>query len=756
MGFVHFIRPVARVEDGNSRSEVKLGFMNEYSVLDYLKGLLMPWKYPRISLPPEMPGVSTTSDNGGHSPVEMPEDVDVQPDPGNEIPGITGHRASAASVISISLPWAALTALILALAAQISLEPRQDRAWLPGVIVYLMAMSALGFAIYRGEITLAPLPLTQPLNQTSKIRYPELLSGIILALLTFITASGNRFTLINLILLVLAVGMVLRAFWVPSGERLPWYRKFLAFLSQKRWTLRITPSALLVGAIILLILTFRFFRLDSIPAEMNSDHAEKILDVMRVQHGETMIFFPTNGGREGLQIYLAATLDRFFGINPDFFTLKLSSALIGVFSLLFIYFLGNEIAGPRVGIIAVAFAGVAYWPNVVSRMGLRLPFYILFTAATLYFLIRGLKNNRTNDFLLCGLSLGLSFYGYTANRILPFLILAIIGLFLLKRTSAPYRRSTILATLGLFLVALVLFMPMLRYMVDYPDAFLFRSLSRIGSLERPLPGPAWLIFIQNLGRALVMPSWSNGEVWTLSIPFRPALDVITAALYWLGMGLVFARALREKHWIDFTLLISIPILMLPSVMSLAFPSENPNLYRTGGALVPVFIIIALTVDALWTSLETKVRGISGKLLAYSVVIALFVLSCLLSYDLVFRQYDQQYRLSSWNSSEMGDVIRGFSETIGTPDTAWVIGYPYWVDTRIVGMMSGQPTRDLAISIDRLGETKNDPRAKLFILKPEDEAALGVLENLYPQGVSNTYPSKVPSKEFIIFFVPPIS
>jgi hypothetical protein len=156
------------------------------------------------------------------------------------------------------------------------------------------------------------------------------------------------------------------------------------------------------------------------------------------------------------------------------------------------------------------------------------------------------------------------------------------------------------------------------------------------------------------------------------------------------------------------------------------------------------------------SLETRIKGVSGKILAYSTVTVLFLLSSLLSYDLVFKQYDQQYRMSSWNASEMGEVISGFNETVGSPENAWVIGYPYWVDTRIVGMMSGQPTRDLAISIDRLSETTQDPRAKIFIIKPEDEAALGVLMNLYPQGVSNTYPSKVPSKEFIIFFVPPQS
>ena len=753
MGFVLSTWQGARAEARHSCPEVKLGVMKEYSVLDYVKGLLLPWKYPRINIPLETPEVDQTPELVIYERVT--EEAASQPGIVEEVPEQAIHPENSAASTRFSLPWAALAALILALAAQVSLEPGQDRAWLPGAVVYLMALSALGFAIYRGEIALTPIPASTPLEPKINIRLPELAIGFFLALLTFLTSGGNRFTIINLLLLVIAVVLVSRAFWLPSTGT-PWYQRTFEFIKQKNWNLRISPVTLLLGAILLLVIFFRFYRLDSIPVEMNSDHAEKILDVLRIQSGESMIFFPTNGGREGMQIYLAAALSQLSGKVPDFLTLKISSAIIGFFSLFFLYHLGKEIAGPRVGWIAVAFCGVAYWPNVVSRMGLRLPLYILFTAATLYFLIRGLKNNRLNDLILCGLILGISFYGYTADRILPFLVIVIISLYLLKRSSAPYRRATILATVGLVLVAFVLFMPMLRYMIDYPDAFLFRSLSRLGSIERPLPGPAWQVFLQNLGRALVMPSWSNGEVWTLSIPYRPALDAITAALYWLGVGLVLVRAVREKHWIDYSLLISIPVLMLPSVMSLAFPAENPNLYRTGGAMVPIFIIIAMTLEAIWASLETRIKGVSGKILAYSTVTVLFLLSSLLSYDLVFKQYDQQYRMSSWNASEMGEVISGFNETVGSPENAWVIGYPYWVDTRIVGMMSGQPTRDLAISIDRLSETTQDPRAKIFIIKPEDEAALGVLMNLYPQGVSNTYPSKVPSKEFIIFFVPPQS
>jgi len=520
------------------------------------------------------------------------------------------------------------------------------------------------------------------------------------------------------------------------------------------WTIRITPWMLVVAGLVIVALFFRFWNLEGTPAEMNSDHAEKVLDVYRLLQGQTLIFFPNNGGREALQMYLVAGLTRFAGMELGFLTLKFSTALVGFLSLISIYLLGKEVANPRVGLIAFAFVSVAYWPNVVSRLGLRVPFYIFFTAALLFFLFRGLKNNRRNDLLMAGLVLGFSLYGYSADRILPLVVLLVVGLYLLHPASKPYRKETAFAFSALALVSVILFLPALRFLLEAPEAYFNRTFSRMGSAERPLPGPVLQIFFTNLWRALTMVSWSGGEVWTISVPFRPALDAITGALYWLGLALVTVRIFLKRHWIDLSLVLAIPILLLPSVLSLAFPAENPNLYRTGGALVPIFILIALALDGLMTSLESRMPGKVGKITAWGLALILFLVSSLLSYDLVFKQYDQQYKLSSWNSSEMGQVIRNFGETTGSPETAWVIGFPYWVDTRLVGMMAGQTIRDVAFPLDRLNETVPDPRPKLFILFPQDEAAIAALQTVYPQGTLTQYPSKVPTKDFLIFYVPP--
>jgi hypothetical protein len=220
------------------------------------------------------------------------------------------------------------------------------------------------------------------------------------------------------------------------------------------------------------------------------------------------------------------------------------------------------------------------------------------------------------------------------------------------------------------------------------------------------------------------------------------------------VGLLLLRYIRHRNWLDLFLVLSVPLLMMPSILSLAFPSENPALNRAAGALVPVFLIVGLSLDGLMTAIQSNLGRLWGNRLAWSLALVLGVFACRQNYDLVFNQYQSMYAASSWNTSEMGAVIHDFAASVGSPDTAYVAAFPYWVDTRVVGINAGYPRTDYAIWPDHFQDTKTDPRAKLFLVKPEDTAGLDALRQLYPQGMATTYVSKVKDHDFILFFVPP--
>jgi hypothetical protein len=144
----------------------------------------------------------------------------------------------------------------------------------------------------------------------------------------------------------------------------------------------------------------------------------------------------------------------------------------------------------------------------------------------------------------------------------------------------------------------------------------------------------------------------------------------------------------------------------------------------------------------------------GRGLVWVTGVLLLVWSGYQNYDLVFNQYQQNYARSSWNTSEIGEAIKEFSVAIGSQESAYVVGFPHWVDTRLVGINAGLPTKDFAIWPEDFQKTIEDQGAKLFIVKIDDSDSLTALQNLYPEGILQHHTSKVPTKDFYQFFVLP--
>jgi len=696
--------------------------MDEPSVLDYVRSKLRFRRAQNLELPPVD---------------ENPVDPENKPEPLVQ-PGV--------------FPWRSLMAVVLALAGQRTLEP-SNQNWMVGVGFYLLGVAFLIWSVMRSEWVLAPIPVQESRLDPLIVRMTALIPTGILALAAFFLFGGNLFTPLNLTIWLLSIVFLLWAFWLPglNGEGI--WARFQNFVWRDPWQIRISRWDLLFLAVVILVVFFRTYQLNGIPAEPFSDHAEKILDVYDVSIGQTHIFFPRNTGREGLQMYLTVAVAWLFGTGLSFLSLKIGTVMCGLATLPYMYLLGREIANRKVGLLAMLLTGIAYWPNVISRVGLRFPLYPLFVAPVLFYLIRGLRRSWRNDFIMAGLFLGLGLHGYSPFRIMPILVVIAIFLYILHRQSRDNRKQAWVWLGLLAITALFVFLPLLRFWLQNPTAFGYRAFSRLGSVEQSLPGVWWQILLSNTWNAIRMLNWSDGEIWVHSVTNRPALDVVSAAFFILGLILVFLRYLRERNWLDLFLILSIPFLMLPSILSLAFPGENPALNRTAGAYIPVFLILAMAFDGLLEGIKTTLSHSKGKFLAWIVAGFLLILSATQNYDLVFNQYNQQFRMGSWNSSEMGQVIKQFGQTYGSTDNTWIIPYPYWVDTRLPGVWAGIPNRDFAVWPEYLSETMPISGPKLFIYNIEDKKDEGLLRNYYPTGTFSRYFSKTVNHDFMIFLVP---
>jgi hypothetical protein len=669
-------------------------------------------------------------------------------------------------------PWRPLTALIFALAAQTLLEPP---ARVPvALALYLLAAGFVVWSTLRREWTLpepqSPSPNSQSLitNYQSPHLLP-LLASIPLLGAAFYFFGGNKFTPLNLFLWLAGIAFFVRAFWqqrqgtkvpasvqpsllkrTPSGQSQPSLDGFHALRREIHLPVaKKTTWFILVTAILLIVVFFRFYHLASVPAEPFSDHVEKILDVYNITQGETRIFFPRNTGREAIQFYWTILVAALFQTGLSFQSLKIGTAILGFVTLPFIYLLGKEIANRRAGLLAMLFAGVAYWPNVISRVGLRFPLYPLFVASTLYFLVRGLRTRSRNDFILSGLCLGLGLHGYSPFRVVPLLVLVTLALWWASKRKQVNRYTGIQIGKNFALLvsaALIVFLPLLRYAISNPNEFWLRTNSRLFA-GNPVP-----IFFSNLWNGLLMFNVNDGNIFVNSVVHRPALDVVTGALFVIGLILLLSR----RRFLDLWLVAAILTLILPSVLSLAYPDENPALNRAAGALVPVFVVVGMTLDGLLTSLEVGLNRSGQKLVSVGVVCILFAASALQNYDLVFRQYDEQYQRVVWRTSEMGAVIREF----GQPESVWIIPYEQWVDTRLPGLWAGIPNRDFAMPREELADTLQLPAPKLFIFKAsplaadfDDTATRDVLQKLYPQGKLSLHESEPWWQSFWVYFVP---
>lgn len=656
---------------------------------------------------------------------------------------------------SRSFPWLALFALACALIAQAWVEPPQRQSML-SIIFYLAAFGLVIWSYRKEQWHLPTLPAIIQMQDPLTAKLFPLIASVICAAISFYSFKDTLFTWFNTLLWILSIIFLVVSLWVQNPKIITEtnssnIRKEIKFggvyisldESAIKWMTRI-----LIVLIFAVAGFYRLYQLDTVPIEPFSDHAEKILDVYELSQGKTAVFFERNTGREAIQFYWTWLIVKIFDTGYSFFSLKLGTALLGILTLPFIYLLGKEYGNQRVAMFAIFLFGIATWPNIISRIGLRFPLYPLFVAPTLFYLTRGMRTHNRNDFIWAGIFLGLGLHGYSPFRIMPIFVIVAFILYFLHLKSKEQRLQTFWWFLIIVIISLFIFAPLMRYWISRPDIFGYRAFSRLGSVT-PLPEPAWKIFASNLYNGLLMFNWDDGEIWVNSVTHRPALDVISAALFLLGVVLLIVRYIRQRDWRDLLLLVSVPILIMPSVLSLAYPGENPAMNRAGGASVTVILISALALEGLVTSFGSSAKR---QMMAYGLTSVLFFASAYSNYDLVFRQFYAQYARQAWNTSEMGQVIRDFENKYGQTDTVWVVPFPFWVDTRLPGVWAGVPNRDFALFPENLSESLKYPAPKMFIYWHKDVETEKILKQLYPNGKLSRYTSSFENKDFFIFLV----
>lgn len=639
--------------------------------------------------------------------------------------------------------------LVLALIAQRAIY--DSGQWLGGALVYIGAFgmllaawsyNALAIAIPASE-PLREIPLPAPANPARKL---FVLPATLFAVIAFASLNGNRFTPLGTASWVTSLVLYIIAFWEGSlRDALRNLRGIV--MRQSRWVILALIGIVVIGAF------FYFYHLDLVPAEMTSDHAEKILDTYDILHGKFSIFFERNTGREPLQFYFNALVVLLHLAPLDMLALKVVGASAGVLTIPAVFLLGRELFDEEVGLVAAFFFAVSIFPVAIARIGLRYPLSPLFVAWTCFFLVRALKRQSRNDFLLAGLMLGIGLNGYSPFRVVVPLVFVWLCLWLILQINVDLHQlqQYVLNAALMIGAALLVFVPLLRYISEHPDLFAYRMATRLTSLEHPLPGDPVTTFISNNWRAFGMFNIQGDVVWVNSVPDVPVVDWVIGACFLLGVAYGIYRLIRYREYAFVLMFTAVLILLLPSTLAVAFPEENPSVVRAGGVAPFVMLFAALPLVAWRRQFALlKSRALGDILLAAVLLITIWF-----NYNLYFFRYDLQFRRAAWNSTEIAESLRHFAVAHNDWDHIYVMTAPQWVDYRAVGIHLGNYEFDshLIPDLHTLAVQKRDPAAKMYALKLDDAATLKYLETLYPAGVSKRITSRTPGRDFIAFYTP---
>lgn len=351
---------------------------------------------------------------------------------------------------------------------------------------------------------------------------------------------------------------------------------------------------LIFSLIILVAVFFRFYQLELIPPGLWPDEAANGVDALKtLDSGDYKIFYPDNNGREGIYIWLQALSIKAFGATP--LALRLVSAIIGVFTVVGLYFLSRYLYDWRLASIASFFLAISFWHVNFSRIGFRAIMLPLVLVWGFYFLWRGIKTGHLAEYLAAGVIGGLGFYTYFSYRIVP-LIAGVVFInywaYLKKDfhlSEYEHARNQLLRGFTLvFLTVTIMTLPLMFYFYGHPGDFLKREGAPISVFDQQNPIKELIMSItKTLGMFNFSGDWNRRH----NIPSWPMLSLPVGILFAVGFLRELIHWLKRKHGhfsnLHTFLLSWFFIMLLPGFLS----TEAPHGLRTIGVL-PVVMIFA--------------------------------------------------------------------------------------------------------------------------------------------------------------------
>jgi hypothetical protein len=472
-----------------------------------------------------------------------------------------------------------------------------------------------------------------------------------------------------------------------------------------RWVWAVAVSITLIA------LFFQLYRLGDLWPVPRFDPAYNAMEALRiVRRGVTPIFFPDNGGREPLFIYLQALTLAGLGFNT--FALRLPGALAGALAVPALFgFSRSLLAGEDRAWVrwvpAWAALGLALsaWHVSQTRLGLRAALVPCLAICVFWLAIIGWRRASLSCLAAAGALLGVTLYTYTAARFLPFVLgLAFLPDLLARPAGGAVSRGwRWLGFAVLALAALVVFAPLGWYYLHHSTMF----ADRAGSVM------VWNVWKPSAGQTSTLVTELVLNVWRVAAWFGSFPLPLVAGLV-IGLGVALARLRR----LEYRLLVAWWLVMLlPTLLT----TEAPHLLRSLGAAPATYLLIGmgLAAGAAWLSRRRPVS--SNLVMASGLLVVGFSSFPLLDY---FRP-DQKDTFVE--TATLADALQAEART-------GVVYLPLatYADPRLRFLLADRFEQRADWSADA-------PAAPATLIRPADGADLSTLVRLSPDGWATLLP-----------------
>ena len=382
---------------------------------------------------------------------------------------------------------------------------------------------------------------------------------------------------------------------------------------------RRTRFLLLIG--ILLLATFlRFYHLKSLPPGLFQDEAMDGNNAVEVvETGKFQSFYPEDDGREGLYVNLIAIFLKHWPIHEPW-VIRLPATVAGVLTVPAVYFLGAELFGYEIGLLAAFLFATSVWHIIFSRIGFRAILAPLFLTWACYFLIKSLKATSARVWwpysIMAGAVFALGFYTYIAYRVTPLVILLLIFPF---RTAVDLWKKILVFAAAATAVA----GPIAWHFLTHPADF-FERTSQISVTASQTPAHD---LIHNLIKTALMLNVYGDYNWRHNVSGAPELFVPVGILFLLG--LVVGGYRLWQRWRGqvvsappvATIFGWIVIVLLPVVFS---DEGIPHALRSILLIPPVMMVSALGGIKLYRWGKSRRPLLAdGMAIAFLVIVAVF-------------------------------------------------------------------------------------------------------------------------------------